>query len=110
MTLDDTRFETLAEQTLRRIQDVLEESLSDDLEADLQSGILTIDLEEGGQYVLNKHRPNRQVWMSSPRSGASHFGYDEAAGAWVATRGGGRLEEMLAEELAALTGRKVSFD
>lgn len=108
--LDDTTFETLADATLRRLQDVLEESLADHLEADLQAGILTIDLEAGGQYVLNKHRPNRQIWMSSPRSGASHFSYDESEKAWIATRGGGRLEPMLAGELAALTGQAVAFD
>jgi frataxin len=110
MTLDDSAFEAKAQATLERLQDAIETELGDHLEADLQAGILTIDLDDGGQYVINKHRPNRQIWMSSPKSGASHFIFDETAGAWVGTRGGGRLEEILAGELAAATGTAFSLD
>lgn len=109
MTLDDSSFETKAQATLERLQDVIEANLADHLDVDLQAGILTIDLDAGGQYVINKHRPNRQIWMSSPKSGASHFDFDEARGCWVATRGGGRLEDLLAAELSALTGASFSL-
>ncbi|MEO5335505.1 MAG: iron donor protein CyaY [Magnetospirillum sp. WYHS-4] len=109
MTLDDSTFEAKADATLNRLQDAIEEALGDVLEADLQAGILIVDLDVGGQYVINKHRPNRQIWMSSPKSGASHFQFDTAIGAWVSTRGTARLEEMLATELSALTGRDFAL-
>jgi len=90
MTTDQSTFETAADQTLARIMDVLEDALGDWLSVDLEGGILTIELDEGGQYVINKHGPNRQIWLSSPVSGAAHFNYD-GGGSWVATRGQGSL-------------------
>lgn len=110
MALDESSFATLAEETLEGYMDAIEDELGDYLEADLDGGVLTIELDSGGQYVINPHRPNRQIWMSSPVSGASHFGWDEAGSRWVSTRGGAVLGEMLAQELAQATGEAFSFD
>ena len=107
--MDESTFETLAEETLEHILEVLDDHLADHLDADVQGGVLTVDLDAGGQYVINAHRPNRQIWMSSPKSGATHFEFDEASGHWVSTRGGAHLDAMLAEELSQATGEGVSF-
>lgn len=109
MTIDESTFQTLADKTLERMMDTLEEAVGDQLDVDLQSGILTIELDSGGQYVINKHAPNRQIWMSSPVSGASHFDSD-GNGGWVATRGGGTLAAMLSAEISAATGETVNLD
>ena len=109
MTIDESTFQNLAEETLVRLMDTLEEAVGDQLDADLQGGILTIDLDSGGQYVINKHAPNRQIWMSSPVSGASHFDSD-GNGGWVATRSGGTLAAMLSAEISAATGETVVLD
>ena len=90
--------------------DVIDAELGDDLDVDLEGGILTIELESGGQYVINKHGPNRQIWMSSPKSGATHYDYDADRDAWTGTRDGADLATRLAGELAALTGTAVSLD
>ena len=50
----------------------------------MQGGILTLALEQGGQYVINKHGPNKEIWVSSPVSGAAHFKH--ADGRWTSTR------------------------
>ncbi len=107
--VDGSTFETFANETLSRIMETLEEALGDRLDVDLQEGILTIKLPSGGTYVINKHTPNRQIWLSSPTSGAHHFDLQPGHG-WVATRGEGMLGEMLADELAAATGTRVAFD
>lgn len=109
MTIDESTFQTLADETLARMMDTLEETLGDQLDVDLQDGILTIELDSGGQYVINKHAPNRQIWMSSPVSGASHFD-SNGDGGWVRTRGTGTLAETLSAELAAATGETVVLD
>ena len=109
MTIDESTFQTLADETLARMMDTLEEAVGDQLDVDLQDGILTIELDSGGQYVINKHAPNRQIWMSSPVSGASHFDSD-GHGGWVGTRGAGTLAAMLSAELAAATGETVVLD
>lgn len=103
--MDDTEFETVAGETLARMMDVLDESIGDLAEVELQAGILTITLDDGRQYVINKHAPNRQLWLSSPESGAAHF--DLHDGVWQSTRGGALLHEMLAAELSELTDTEV---
>lgn len=108
MSLDEGRFSTLAGETLERIGDAVDEALGDDIDVELQGGILTLALESGGQYVINKHAPNKEIWMSSPISGATHFGYAE--GKWVSTRDASLvLEEVLAAELKAKFGVAVEL-
>lgn len=92
--MSNSAFESLADSLLA----VLEEDLADHVDAELQSGILTV---KGGQgtWVVNKHAPTRQVWLSSPRSGARHYAFDAATGQWKDTRGGGDLLAVLSAEL-----------
>jgi len=102
---DQSQFENAADDTLEHFMDVIDDILGDVLEVDFEGGMLTIELESGGQYIINKHNPSRQIWMSSPVSGASHFDLDTESGAWVNTRGAGKLSDMLSDELASATGR-----
>ncbi len=83
MTLDESRFTTLADHLLERIGDAVEDAIGD-ADSDIHAGILTITLPGRGQYVINKHNPNREIWLSSPKSGAHHFTFRDEA--WVSTR------------------------
>ena len=85
--LDEQAFEAVAEAALGRIESVLEDE-ADDLEVDRQGGVLTIETADGATFVLNKHAPLRQLWLSSPVSGASHYDYDADRKRWISTRGG----------------------
>ena len=35
---------------------------------------------DAGTWVVNKHAPTRQIWLSSPKSGARHYAFDAAVG------------------------------
>jgi iron-sulfur cluster assembly protein CyaY len=107
--MDDSAFESLAEATLARLQQQIEAAL-DDVDVELRGGILTLELDDGRQYVINKHTPNRQIWLSSPVSGAAHFAPDPQGRAWRSTRGEALLHPLLATELAELTGQTVELD
>ena len=108
MSIDESRFAAAADNLLNRIADSVDAVLGDDVDAELQGGILTLSLDGGGQYVINKHAPNRQIWMSSPFSGASH--YDFADGQWISTRdAANRLPEILAAELKAKYSQDLEF-
>ena len=102
--MDDSSFEKLAGRTIDRLFEALDDALGDRAEIDLEGGILTIELEDGGQYVINRHGPNRQIWLSSPKSGAWHFERKEdgagggSGGGWVSTRGSERLDAVLGAE------------
>lgn len=109
MALDETTFEKIADDFLGKLMDAIDDDLGDQMDVDLQGGILTIDLDAGGQYVINKHGPNQQIWMSSPKSGATHYGRDESAGTWLCTRSGADMLKTLASELSAVSGKSVDF-
>ncbi len=94
--MDESSFERLAGRTLETLFDALEAGL-DGAEVDFEGGILTIELDDGSRYVINRHTPNRQIWVSSPRSGAWHF--ERRGEAWVSTRGSERLDALLGGEL-----------
>ena len=104
--MDEADFETLAEATLATIARVIEDSGAD-VDVELQGGILTLELADGRQYVINKHVANRQIWLSSPISGARHC--EPFGGRWRDTRDGSDLAARLAGELAAATGTPVDL-
>jgi frataxin len=104
--MDEHAFEALASDTLARLAERIEDGL-EDADVELRAGILTLELSDGAQFVVNKHAPNRQIWVSSPVSGASHFAWNGAA--WISTRGPERLEPMLAAEFARLTGTTLDL-
>lgn len=113
--MDESRFSTLADETLMRLFDALDAVAGDSLEVDLEEGALVIELESGARYLINKHAPDRQIWLSSPLSGGRHFYYEEASGRWLDTRSGeggegGTLEEMLAREIGPLVGTILGLD
>ena len=92
--MTDSAFENLADCLL----EALEEEIGDHADAELQGGVLTVE-GEAGTWVVNKHAPTGQIWLSSPKSGARHYAFDPASGLWQDTRGGGHLLAILAAEL-----------
>jgi len=92
--MSDSAFESLADSLLA----ALEEGIGAHVDAELQGGILTVDGDEG-TWVVNKHAPTRQIWVSSPKSGARHYAFEVASGQWRDTRGGGELLATLSAEL-----------
>lgn len=107
--MDETAFETEANRTLQNIMDYVDDNLLDDMDADLQDGILNIELEDGRVFIINKHMPNRQIWLASPMSGASHYALDEASGRWISTRSDDDLLKLLSAELSSVSGTSVDL-
>lgn len=107
--MDDTGFEARATAALERVAERLESAAADDLDIDLEDGVLTVELASGAQYVLNRHAPSGQLWLSSPASGAGRFAPDPESDAWHDVRGGGDLVERLEGELSRALGRPLAL-
>ncbi len=115
--MDDSQFEGLAEGTLARLQTAIEAAAGGAIDTDLIGGILTLEVEGGRTYQINKHLPSQQLWLSSPVSGAWHFAWragssgagQEQSGAWIATRGGERLQDLLARDLSQSLGEAIKL-
>jgi frataxin-like iron-binding protein CyaY len=45
-------------------------------------GVINIFLPNEKQYVINKHFPSLQIWLSSPISGANYFNWDNDKKIW----------------------------
>jgi len=92
--MTDSAYESLADSLLA----ALEEGIGAHADAERQGGVLTVE-GEAGTWVVNKHAPTRQIWLSSPISGARHYAYDPVSGTWLDTRGGSELLATLSSEL-----------
>ncbi|MFA6019115.1 MAG: iron donor protein CyaY [Rhodospirillales bacterium] len=106
MALDESRFLTLAQHLLSRLSDAAEAA---GLDAELQGNVLTLELDDGRQFVINSNTPMRQIWLSSPFSGASHYETADDGKSWRSTRGGADLLETLAADIEKATGEAVAF-
>lgn len=82
---------------------------------EFSAGVLTVQVEGKGTWVINKQPPNKQIWLSSPVSGPRRFDWigedgNEGNGAWVCLREGDEvgLGELLRRELGV--GIRVGED
>ena len=107
---DESRFHILSDAMLEHLAESLEDDDGDWCEVELQGGILTISLENGQQYLINKHAVMEQIWVSSPVSGAKHYAYDADRQLWVSTRQNDEiLPDSLSKELSIAAGKDIVF-
>ena len=63
-----------------------------------------------GIYVINKQPPNKQIWLSSPKTGPKRYDYvilgdsqnekeGTGAGEWMYLRDNSTIDELFLEEL-----------
>ena len=87
----DSEFIAAADRVLETIGAALDAALARadaDVDWNLNDGILEIECEDGSKLIVNRHVPNREIWVAA-RSGGFHFGPRD--GAWRDTRAGTEL-------------------
>ena len=87
---DENAFVALTERVLAAIGDALDAAATD-LDWSENDGVLTIECG-GGRIIVNRHVPNRELWVAAP-SGGFHFRLRD--GAWHDTRSGEELGDAL---------------
>jgi len=105
--MTDTEFIAAADAVLAAIGNALDAALeSSDLDVDwnVNDGILEVESEGGGKLIVNRHVPNREIWVAA-RSGGFHFRRD--GGQWRDTRTGDELGAALERLLAEQAGLAV---
>lgn len=108
MSITEEDYEARALPELRALVDALDALELPSVECELSSDILTIELSDGGRYVVNSHRAARQIWMAAERS-AWHFDWDAERSAWVAKKSGDELWSTLSRVLAQKLGQPVEL-
>ena len=72
--MDETEFHIKADKYLQAMLEFFEElEESQDVSVELDSGVLSLIMPDDREYIINKHTPSRQIWVSSPYSGAGYF-------------------------------------
>eukprot|EP00301_Raphidiophrys_heterophryoidea_P027174 c9524_g1_i3.p1 GENE.c9524_g1_i3~~c9524_g1_i3.p1 ORF type:complete len:195 (-),score=34.71 c9524_g1_i3:460-1044(-) len=107
----DSEYSSYVARVLEDIEQVLElneEDLAID-ELNVSDGVLTAKMEFVGQYIVNKHTPTHQIWLSSPKSGPSHYAYDRESRRWLNTRDRSlpSLHSVLTSELSQISPSKA---
>jgi CyaY protein len=97
--MTESEFHGAVDAVLARIEASLEDE--DDLDVDLESGILTVTSADGGKIIVNRQTPNREIWVAA-RSGGFHFRWRD--GAWRDTRSGDELFASLARAIELQSG------
>ncbi len=104
--LNEAEFERIADEELHALVEALI-ACSDEIDPDLQSGVLSIAFEDGTKYVVNSHRAARQIWMAADRS-AWHFDH-QPDGRWIATQSGDELWSAVRRVVAAKLGADIQL-
>jgi CyaY protein len=106
--LDEAEYEQRAQSELLALRDALDALDTESVEAELESGILSVEFLDGTRFVINSHRAARQIWMAAARS-AWHFDWSADAGAWHATKTGDELWATLAAAISEQLGRPIQL-
>jgi CyaY protein len=99
--MDESAFIAAADTTLGTIGLALDaaiETSNADLDWDLKDGVLTIECDDASRIIVNRHVPNREIWVAA-KSGGFHFRAD--GGRWRDARGGEELGAALTRLLKA---------
>ncbi|OZJ04232.1 hypothetical protein BZG36_04234 [Bifiguratus adelaidae] len=70
-------------------------------------GVMTLRLGSHGTYVINKQPPNKQIWLSSPKSGPKRYDFDKKHQKWFYGRDNHTLDELLNEELTDIFKQRI---
>jgi len=97
--MTESEFHGAVDAILSRVEASLEGE--DDLDVDLESGILTITCADDTKIIVNRQTPNREIWVAA-RSGGFHFRWRE--GEWRDTRSGDELFASLSRVIASQAG------
>src|SRR5215212_622737 len=105
----DSEFIATADALLARIGAALDaalESSDADVAWSQNDGILEIDCAARGKLIVNRHVPNREIWVAA-RSGGFHFRAQH--GRYVDTRSGDALDATLSRLLREQAGLDVDL-
>ncbi|MEI7843408.1 MAG: iron donor protein CyaY [Gallionellaceae bacterium] len=87
--MTESEFTQLADTIFARIENALDHT---DIDCNLNGGVMELELEDGAKIIINRHTPNRELWIAA-KSGGFHYHLKE--GQWVNTRDGSEFFSTL---------------
>ena len=105
--ITESEFIAATDRTLAAVGTALDAALAEsdlDLDWNLVDGILEIDCGSCGKLIVNRHVPNREIWVAA-RSGGFHFA--PRGGHWRDTRSGEDLARAISLLLVTQAGLSI---
>lgn len=103
--MTESEFKEAADTVFHRIERALDTSDAG-IDYDSDGTILEMEFEDGSKVIVNRHAPNREIWLAA-RSGGFHYTLKD--GIWFSQRDGSELFAKLAELVQAGSGEKLVF-
>ena len=103
--MKESDFNELADAVFERIEQALDGSDAD-IEYDSNGTVLEMEFEDGSKVIVNRHVPNREIWLAA-KSGGFHYGYQD--GQWLSRRDESELFSKLGELVQLGTGGKLDI-
>lgn len=104
--MNESEFLAYSERVFAHIEDEIERG-GWDVDCQSQGNVLTLEAAGGGQIVVNRHTPNRELWIAA-KSGGHHFSHRD--GRWLASRDDSEFFAVLSQALSAAVGETVRID
>ncbi|SPO29706.1 related to YFH1 - mitochondrial matrix iron chaperone [Ustilago trichophora] len=107
--LEEADIETLEEQAREKGEGANRGSPASEWDIECASGVMNLRCGVHGTWVINKQPPNKQIWLSSPKSGPKRFDYDADSKTWFCLKEGetSTLHELLQTELSQVFETEV---
>lgn len=105
--MNESEFHQRVDAMLLAIEEAIDDSGAD-LDYENAAGILTLELENGSQIIINRQTPIKQLWLAA-RSGGYHFDWSDEAAGWVRDSDGEGFVAMLNQALVDQGGEALEL-
>jgi CyaY protein len=106
--MTESEFNQQIDATLLQIEEALDEC-DVDIDYENSAGILTLELENGSQVIINRQLATQQLWVAAI-DGGYHLDYSEDNGQWLQDRDGTELFALLDRVLSQQSGQAVRLN
>ncbi|BCK86611.1 iron-sulfur cluster assembly protein CyaY [Sideroxyarcus emersonii] len=103
--MTESEFNEQADAVFRRIERAIDDGDAD-IDYDSNGTVLEMDFADGSKVIINRHVPNREIWLAA-KSGGFHYALQD--GRWISQRDGSELFARLGELVQLGAGTKLVF-
>ena len=104
--IEEPRFRQIVNAALKDLHTQVDAIDSDEIDAKFTDGVLQVDFESGGVFILSQQVPVRELWLSA-LSKTWHFRY--ADGTWLERDTSEPLEKVLGGLFTKRLGKGVGL-
>ncbi|HSG60726.1 MAG TPA: iron donor protein CyaY [Pseudomonadales bacterium] len=103
--MDAVDFSQRIDDLMHAIEDYVD-TMSVDIDCEMGPGVLTMVCPNGSHIIASRQTATQELWLATKRDGY-HFGFDEAAQAWISSKDGRDFRDVLAEASLEQAGEAI---